>query len=183
MTSLMFPLDNAKVSWDTKFTQSWDIAEQKTASGRRRTLCQQTLPAWVINVTYPMLTKAEKDALLGFYAQCKGKFMSFWYKDAEEHFVRWLDLEKGSDGTYQCLINYGGFTEPALKVDDLKVFVDGICTYNFTEQNGKITINTTGAVSASYDYYWRVCFGVSISISQKFQDFYTANIKLEVVRE
>lgn len=182
MSDLIFPLGN-KISWDTKISQTWDVAEQKSASGRRRTLCQQTLPGWTIEVSYPNLTKAERDTLLGFYAQCKGKFNSFYYRDDEICVANNVTLTKGTDGKYQCLITHGGFGESAEKVSDLVVKVNGTATTNYTESKGKITISTSGTVTASYKWYWKVCFASGLSISQKFADYYAANLKLEVVRE
>lgn len=182
MTTLEFPLNEKNVSWDTTFSQQWDVTEQKTASGRRRTLCQQVLPAYTIGITYPMLTKAEKDTLLGFYAQCKGRWQSFWYKDAESR-LEGVTLEKGADNKYQCLIAYNGFTEPAEKVSNVKVYVNGIETKNFTESNGKIDVSGSGTVTADYDYYWKVCFNGSLSITQKFEDLYSVSLAFEVVRE
>lgn len=184
MTTLEFPLNEKKVRWDTSFTEEWDVAEQKTASGRRRTLCQQALPSYSISVNYPALSRAEKDTLLGFYAQCKGRWQSFWYKDAESH-LEGVTLEKGTDNKYQCLIVYNGFVENAEKVSNVKVYVNGIETKNFTESNGKITVSAGAGdvITAEYDYYWKVCFGGSLSIGQIFEDLYTVGLTFEVVRE
>lgn len=180
---LYFPLNDKGLSWETTIQQTWEVVEQKSASGRRRTLCQQTLPGWQINVSYPMITKAERDTLLGFYAQCRGKFESFFFSDPEQFHIEKQALVKGTDGKYQLLSSYGGYVEPVEKVKDLKVFVNGVETQNFTESNGKITVSTSGTVTASYDYYWKVCFTNNLSISQKFADYYSVSLALEVVRE
>lgn len=183
MSDLIFPLGN-KISWDTKISQTWDVAEQKSASGRRRTLCQQTLPGWTIEVSYPNLTKAERDTLLGFYAQCKGKFNAFYFRDDEICQVTDLSLTKGTDNKWQCVIPYGDFNEPAEKVTDLVVKVNGNVTTVYNETKGKIAVyGNVRTVTASYKWYWKVCFASGLSISQKFADYYAANLKLEVVRE
>lgn len=180
---LYFPLNDKGISWETTIQQTWEVVEQKSASGRRRTLCQQTLPGWRINVSYPMITKTERDALLGFYAQCRGKFQSFFFSDPEQCHMEKQLLTKGADGKYQLISSYGGYVEPVEKVKDLKVFVDGTEVTSFTESAGKISLNTSGTVTASYDYYWKVCFGNNLSIVQKFADYYSVALSLEVVRE
>lgn len=182
MSDLVFPIPNGRASWQKNMSQSWDIIEEKSASGRRRTLCQQVLPAWSMDAKFPNLNRNEKDILLGFYAQCRGRFRSFWYKDYDNHVEKQI-LQKLQDGRYQCVVVVGGYYEVVEKVDNLKVFVNGVETNNFTEEDGKITLSTTSEVTASYDFYWKVCFSGAISISQKFQDLYSASVKLEVVRE
>lgn len=180
---LFFPLNNKKMSWETTMQQHWEVVEQKSASGRRRTLCQQTLPGWTINISFPMLTKSERDTLLGFYAQCRGKFESFFFMDEEQCHVEKQLLDIEADGTYQLVCNYAGYTEPVERVANLKVFVNGTETTAFTENNGVLTVETEGTVTATYDYYWKVCFGNNLSIAQKFADYYSASLTLEVVRE
>lgn len=180
---LYFPLNNKKMSWETTMQQTWDVVEQKSASGRRRTLCQQTLPGWTINISFPMLTRTERDILLGFYAQCKGKFESFFFTDEEQCHVEQQVLNVGTDGTYQLVSNYAGYVEPVERVANLKVFVNGIETTAFTEDNGVLMVDAEGDVTATYDFYWKVCFGNNLSIAQKFADYYSASLTLEVVRE
>jgi len=184
MSNLFFPIDNGRAAWGSTITPAWSVEEQKTASGRRRTLCQQSYPSWVISLSFNDLTKAERDNLLGFYAQCKGSFRSFYYKDFTDHKVTGRTLGKNSDGTYQCVIPFNGYVEPAEYVDNLTVYVDGVKqTSGYTVSGGKITLSTTGVVTADYDYYWKVCFGDSMSFTEVFNDLYKASVKLEVVRE
>lgn len=180
---LYFPLNDKEISWETTIQQTWEVVEQKSASGRRRTLCQQTLPGWKISVSYPMITKAERDTLLGFYAQCRGKFQSFFFSDPEQFHMEKQLLAKGTDGKYQLVSDFGGYVEPVEKAKDLKVFVNDVEVTDFTESDGKIELSTGGVVTASYDYYWKVCFTNSLSVAQKFADYYSVSLSLEVVRE
>ena len=183
MANLFFPIDTALVSWNTKATQAWDVIEEKAASGRRRTLCQQKLPGWVFNIKFPRLTDEEQAKLLGFYTQCKGKFRSFLYKDYTYCLVKGQQLGKSADGKYQCVIPFGDSVEPAEYVDNVTVYINGVKTNAFTVEDGKIAVSTNGVVTADYEYYWRVCFEEKISIINIFQDVYSASLSLRVVRE
>lgn len=183
MANLFFPIDTGLVSWNTKISQTWDVEEVKSASGRRRTLCQQKLPGWTLSVKFPALTYEEQAALLGFYSRCKGNWNSFLYKDYTYCFVRKQQLGKGTDGKYQCVIPLGDSVEATEYVDNVRVYIDGKRTDNFTVENGKISLTTNGVVTADYEYYWRVCFDKNISISNIFEDVYSVSLTLKVVRE
>lgn len=185
-TNLIFPLDPNKVAWTTSISQKWEVAEQKTASGRRRTLCQQTLPGWTINVTFPMITRAERDILLGFYAQCKGKWQSFWFMDAEHNHAEKVELVSPTgDNHFQLMANVSGFYEPVEKVTNLHVFLNNeeIPDSQYILRGGELIVTSNREKRASYDYYWKVCFADTLTISQKFEDYYSVSLKLEVVRE
>lgn len=183
MANLFFPIDSSLVAWKSKISQGWDVSEEKAASGRRRTLCQQKLPGWTIEVNFPELTHEEQAALLGFYARCKGSWNSFLYKDYTYCEVKGQQLGKGADGDYQCIIPFDGYVEPAEYVDNLVVYVDGKKITNYTVANGKIKLTTNGVVTADYEYYWRVCFDKKLSITNVFMDVYSASLSLRVVRE
>lgn len=60
-----------KFSWNSTFEEKWNTTVQKSASGRVRTLTNQLYPAWTIKASYPALTDAQADELLGFVALIK----------------------------------------------------------------------------------------------------------------
>lgn len=66
-----------KFSWNSTFEEKWNTTVQKSASGRVRTLTNQLYPAWAIKASYPALTDAQADELLGFVALIKGSFEAF----------------------------------------------------------------------------------------------------------
>ena len=185
MSNLFFPIDPGLVSWETTISQGWDVAEAKSAAGRRRTLCRQQYPAWQFAITFSCLNKEERDILLGFFAACKGKWKSFFYKDYTDCYVEGQQLAGNADGSYQCAIPFNGFIEHAEYVDNVKVYINGVETKEFTTKGGRIYLNsyTNGIVTADYEYYWRVCFQNSIEIAELFQDIFKASLTLEVVRE
>lgn len=186
-TTAIFPLEMGSEAWNSGITQEWDVAEAKAASGRRRTLVTQTLPGLAFDVKYNALTKAQRDSLVGFYAQMKGGFNSFWWMDYSHHHADRQTLTAGTDSKYQCLIVDGNFAENAEKVANLNVFINGTETTNFTESGGKITIAAvvpSGAVvTATYDYYYKVAFADKLTIKEKFIGIYEVSVKLKVVRE
>ena len=92
-------------------------------------------------------------------------------------------LPKNADGTYQCIIPFNGNVEPAEYVDELKVYINGVETKNYTLNGGRISLVTSGVVTADYEYYWKVCFGSEIQIIELVPDVFRTSMVLEVVRE
>lgn len=187
MADLYFPLNSGLASWGTSVTQQWQITESKSASGRRRTLCQQLYPSWEFSLSFPKLTKQERDILLGFYSSCQGKFKSFFYKDFTDYRVEGQVLNQGADGLYRFVIPFQGYVEPCERVDNVTIYVDGQRVTEYEIIGGKVEVYLTGegehTVTADYDYYWRMSFGNSISFTEIFKNLYKVSLKLEVVRE
>lgn len=183
MTNI-FPINANRTSWDTTITQSWDVEEATSSSGRRRTLTQQTYPNWKFSVKFPHLTKSEVNSLIGFYAKMKGKWGSFYYQDFEHHHIEDAELTKQGNN-YYCQSDLSTSFEPVSYVTNLKVYIDGVQTNSFTQTNGVITFENSisGTVTATYDYYYLVSFGKDLSVKQIFDDLYTVSLDLVVVRE
>lgn len=181
----VFPLVPGTEDWESSYKQSWVVTAEKTASGRRRTLANQSLPGIMYSLAFKGLSKAERDVLVGFYAQQKGAWGSFWYKDFSHHAAIGQILPKGSDGKYQCLIVDNNYVEPAEKVEVSKVYVDGEATTDYTESGGKLTVPEAGSgtVTADYEYYRRVAFNGDLIFKEAYTDCYNVSVKLEVVRE
>lgn len=180
-----FPLDTGLVSWDTSISQQWDVEEAKTASGMRRTLVQQALPRWTFSLNFPALSKQQADSLLGFFARMRGSWGGFLYKDYENHHVDNAELLQQGE-SYYCRTNLATMFEQCHAVENLHVFVDGAEVTDFTEENGVITfegIDIEGVVTATYDYYYLVCFKNSIELKQVFDNVFKVSLTLEVVRE
>jgi len=185
MADYYFPIDGGLVSWDTEITENWDVDIAVTASGRRRTLCQQVMPGWTFTLNFPKLSKSQVDELLRFYASMKGQWGSFWYKDYEYHHMEKTVLGKVGTNTYQCIAALGAYAEPAGKVSDLEVFVDGSSFDKRVMSDGKLNLGVSdgAVVTATYDYYFLVCFKDALQIKQIYKDVYSVNINLGVVRE
>ena len=187
MAEIIFPLDAHKVKWESSITQSWSVEEQTSASGKRRALTYQSLPAWQFDIEFPALSLAERDTLLAFYSRVQGSLIPFYYKDTESYKAENLQLPKNTDGSYQLVANMHGQQEPVMYADLLKVYVDGVLqdTSAYKLDRGAIVFTTapTGKVTASYEYYWRVCFATSaLAIDQVFKDVFDVSLSLKVVR-
>ncbi len=189
MSELLFPLDARKVEWTSEVDQSWTVNEQTSASGKRRAISSQTLPAWEFSLSFPLLSAEEKDTLLAFCTRVKGSLIPFYYKDAESYKATKLTLPKNTDGTYQLVANMHGQQEPVYYVDQLHVYVDGTeqDATAYTVDRGAIKFSTapasTAVVTASYEWYWKVCFADSkLKVSQIFQDLFSIDVDLKVVR-
>lgn len=189
MASLIFPLDAKKVKWSSSVDQSWEVNEQVSASGKRRAISYQSLPAWTFAIEFPYLTSQEKDQLFAFYTRVKGQLVPFFYKDAENYKVENLTLIKNSDGTYQLVANMHGQQEPVEYADNIKVYVDGTeqSASSYTLDRGAIKFTTapasTAVVKASYEYYWEVVFAKSkLTIKQLYKNAFSVSLSLKVVR-
>lgn len=178
----VFPISAGKAAWQSTISPAWTTVEQITASGRRRALSTQLYPKWTLSAKFQGLTNAEAETLLGFWNARRGTFESFYYKDFTHYKAEGQRLAQNPDGSYQCVSIIGGYTEPVNKVDNLHVYVNGVETTSYTEADGRIRLSATGIVTADYEYYFRVHFASSISVTEKFYDFNEVSIKLEVVR-
>ena len=178
-----------KESWKQNWQSSWtNNAIQTTASGRIRTLTTQMYPFWTIYLQYNHLTDKEADELQGFVNQCRGSNSFFWYKDYQRYRTEMQVLAKNPDGnTFQCVANIGGFIEPVFKVDNITVFINGIQTENYSEQDAVITIESTlqpdDVVTASYDFYFKCYFKDNgLTIYRNFINSNNVALNLAVAR-
>lgn len=184
MAEKIFPLDAGMTAWSSTKSQTWSITESSSASGRRRAICSQAYPQYTFNVTFNVLTDDELATLAGFYSLCKGALIPFYYKDAIDYHVEKQSLA-GNNGTYQCVIKSGDYVEPCYFVENLHVYIDGVETKNFTEANGAINVSgagTNSAITATYDYYWRVRFNGDLSVTQILDNINRVTLKLTTVR-
>ena len=177
----VFPLDASKISWSTKLKAKWDVTSFKSVGQMRKALVQQDRPSWTFDISFPMLDKRQIDTLLGFHAKCKGSWHPFWYKDYERYAVLGKALEL-VDGSYQATIPFGEYEEPAHLIDHVVMWVNGVKSNSFTVDGGRITTTATGDVKFDYEYYYKVVFADTLTISQKFYDMYSISLTLEVVQ-
>lgn len=182
MAENIFPLNTGKVAWETKKKQKWDVFSYESASGMRKTLVQQKYPKWVFDISFPALNRREVDMLLSFYARCKGPWLPFFYKDYEIFEVVGRELAKGIDSSYQAVIPCDVYEEPALLIDNVRMWVNGERSRDFTVDGGRIQTAVTGSIKFDYEYYFQVAFANSIAVSQLFHDIYKVSLSLEVVR-
>lgn len=181
----IFPIDSGKASWYSNLEPTWEIKEHKTASGRRRALCTQTLPTYTFSLEFPALTDEEMQTLLDFHAARRGSFEPFYYKDPLHHRFEDRELEKQADGTYHCYINKGELLETAPYVDNVTVKVDGEINTDYEITDGCIAFrsgNVEGKVTVSYDYYYQVTFGSSIVFTEIFTNVHKVSLTLVTAR-
>ena len=183
MTDYVFPLDASKISWDTKIKPKWDVTSFWSVGQVRKALVQQEHPGWTFDISFPKLDEYQKDTLLGFHAQCKGSLHPFFYKDYEHYAVLGKTLQQGTDGKYQAVIPYADYEEPASRIDHVVMWVDGVKSDAFTVEGGKITTTASGTdIKFDYEYYFKVIFPDSITVTQLHFDWYKVSLQLEVVQ-
>lgn len=163
MTLSKFPVQlQGRVAYNSSKQQSWDSEVYESASGRYRSLSNQLYPKWKIHVLIQPLTDADARLLMGFVAARKGGYEPFLWKDAEDCHEQGITLANVSPLVYQAVAKFGNYVEPVEYIENVKVYVDGTETSDYTVSNGYITFESapaTGAVvTADYDYYWKVRF-------------------------
>ncbi len=182
MTDYIFPLDASKISWNTKLKSKWDVTSFRSVGQVRKALVQQSCPLWTFDIEFPVLDKHEVDRLLAFHALCKGSWHPFWYKDYERYAVLGKELEL-VDGSYQAVIPFGDYEEAASKIDHVVMWVDGVRSDDFTVDGGQIMVTASGtSIKFDYEYYYKVVFADTITVSQQFYDMYKVSLQLEVVQ-
>lgn len=185
MSERIFPLSSGQTAWESSITQTWTVTEKLSASGRRRAISNQLYPTYTFEADFGTLSDSEVATLLGFYATCKGSLLPFWYKDYNSR-IEMQELPRDSTGAYQCFVKNGGYVEACYKVDNLRVYVDGTETLEFSEAAGLITlkegIEVKHNVCATYEYYRYVKFSEDLSITQLAPNINSASLKLETVR-
>lgn len=184
MAERFFPLEAGSAAWNSSVSQAWEVTQTETASGRRRAICSQLYPKLSFNVSFTALDDKNLSLLMGFYAKCKGTLLPFFYKDYGAR-VELQELSRDESGKYQLFIKNGGYVLPCEKADNVSVYVDDKETVDFTLDGDVLTVpaaTVKSVVKASFDYYWRVRFTDTLSVTQTFADVNNVNLKLVTVR-
>lgn len=176
-----------RFSWNSTFAEKWNTTVQKSASGRVRTLTNQLYPAWTITASYPALTDAQADELLGFAALVKGSFEAFLWLDPEHNAEEGVPIVQLTDNKYQCVACVGGHVEPVEYVEDITIYVGGqkARESDYSVYGGVVTFvrPPAGRVTADYTYCWKVLFADDgLTITKKFKNVNTCSVTLEVIR-
>ena len=202
----IFPLDPSKIQWSSKIKPKWDVTKYVSAGQGRKTLTHQAYPTWQFDITFPMLSRQEVDTLLAFHMFTKGSWNPFFYKDYERHDAN-VTLKDGETYYYKANglpliipLSVGGYTfgEPCYMADYVRVYRDGVeDTENFeveADDSGQLRVYLTDVeteegtlqstvITATYEYYYRVAFQDSITVTEKFRDIYSASLTLETVKQ
>ena len=182
MSARIFPLDTGLANWNDGFVAKWDVQQAESASGLTRAIVEQDLPKYEFSVKFNAIHGADIEAILGFYNLCKGQLLPFFIKLADHCSVKGQLLARGSDGKYQLVKSAGGYVEPVLHADKIKVYVNGTETSAYTYADGKLSLTASGEVTADYEYYERVRFGDQLSYTQIFANLYSCSIKVVTAR-
>ena len=165
MTIAKFPPAlQGKCAYNSTKSQKWNTEIHESASGRSRSLSNQLYPKWKISVLLQPLSDVEARVLHGFVAVCKGSHEPFLWKDAEDYHEQGIQLAAVSSGKYQAVMKMGNYVEPVEYIENVSVYVNGTkqASNAYTVSNGYIIFGTTpasnAAVTADYDYYWKVRF-------------------------
>jgi uncharacterized protein (TIGR02217 family) len=173
------------MAWNSQKTQRWDTIIQKSGSGRRKSFSRWAYPEWVIDCSYTCLDTETIKKAYGFFAMVRGQFQPFLWKDPEDYQetkVR-IGTGNGANKTFQLLRAYGGlYTEPVRDIvsGTLKVLVNDLPVTAALGADGQVALAAPpangAAVTASFEYYWRVAFdGDELTWTNFWYGFYRLN--------
>ena len=178
-----FPLDASKISWSSKLKAKWDVTSFRSAGQMRKAIIRQDRPLWTFSIDFPQLSKSEVDELLAFHAARRGSWQPFLYKDFERYAVIGKTLQQDASMKYIATVPFGGYEEPAAYIDNVRLWVDGQKSNEFTVSGGLISTTATGEeMKFDYEYYFKVVFADQISVNQIFYNLYSVGLTLEVVQ-
>ena len=143
------------LSFGSTKTPEFKTNIKQSVSGYEARATLRAYPLWHFQLSYEFLrtdpTINELKTLVGFFLQCKGGYTTFLYKDPYDYTVSTQTFGVG-DGTstkFQLIRDFGGFVDIVQAPNNFTIYIDGVSTTAFTQNNGLITFNTppsSGAV-------------------------------------
>ncbi len=175
------------MAWDSQKTARWSTKVQNSGSGKRKSLSQWAYPEWEIECSYTCLNPAEIEQAAGFFNLVRGKFQPFLWKDPEDYKQTKVRIGTGNgvNTDFQLLRNLAN-----LYVEPVKDVVAGTLTVYAEDNQIIVTIGTDGgittatppaegaAITASFEYYWRVAFD---SDELNYTNFWYSYYKLKKI--
>lgn len=129
MTDLFFP-HLPGLSWGCVKTPIWSTKIYTSIGGVEVRTASFTYPIWKFRLSYEMLRGGqafnEINQLMGFFNQCRGALLPFWYQDPHDHMANRepIGLSSSCQCDYTLVRTLGGFTEPVHVVNlDHQIFV------------------------------------------------------------
>lgn len=172
------------MAWSSTKTEQWDVTVMKSGSKKRKTFTSQAYPEWVIKCSYTALNNDEIEQLAGFVAKVKGQLLPFLWKDFEDYKQEKVRIGTGNGVTkdFQLLRNYADeYAEPIYDIvpGTLTVYVDGIAVPYTLGTDGLVSLTSAAAngkaVTASFEYYWRMAFDDSVTWENFWYSYYKLN--------
>lgn len=185
-----FPEEIKGFGWNSTWKQKWNTTIQESGSGKSRAMTNQLYPKWIITETVGWMNDDEANILMGFVALVKGAFEPFLWKDHSNYHLEKQTLAMVTSGTYQCVVKFGDYVEPAQYVENVSVYKNGtkVASSGYSISGGNIVFKTapttSDVITATYDYLWKVRFSDDgMGITRIFDDIdKSSSFKLEVVR-
>ena len=184
MSLLVFP-QLPTMEWNSTKKQKWNTKIQKSGSGRRKSLALWSYPEWEIRCSYKALNPDHIEDAAGFCAQVRGQHQPFLWLDPEDYRqtgVR-IGVGAGAQTQFYLIRNLANrYVEPVTDVvpGTLTVYEDGVPVSFVMGDDGLIILQapavTGAAITASFDYYWRVAFANDdIDWSNFWYNYYKLN--------
>lgn len=186
----VFP-ENISIGWESKKTLRWETTVKKSSSGVRKAMTNWAYPEIEIECQLVGLSDAQSVLVQGFICSLYGRLAPFLWRDFEDRREEDAALGTG-DGAitdFQLFRMAGTFRLPVTDVvaDTLTVNVDGVSTQVALLDGGVVRFASApasgAAISASFDYYWRVAFADDeTEFDSQFLNIGKSTIKMVTVR-
>jgi uncharacterized protein (TIGR02217 family) len=177
MSNLVFPVLQS-IEYPVMKTPQFNTTVQKSKSGRRVAIQEQTIPLWKWKMSFSALrsnkiragqTYDDYSRLMGFFLQVGGSFDSFLYSDPTANTLtnEQISTGNGVNVGFQIARTFGGYVEPLYEiVAGLVVKVNGVTktlTTDYTiNSSGVITFvvapPNTQPITVTGTYMYRCCF-------------------------
>jgi len=161
---LIYPDSLLGLTLDRTKTPQFSTNIKKSVSGYEVRTPLMAYPLWKFALKYDFLrtdaNNNELKTLVGFYLQCKGSSETFYFKDPYDYTVenQVIGVGNGINKNFQIIRNYGGFIDLIQSPTNYSIFVNGIETTAFTEENGVVIFNSApssgSTITFSGEFYY-----------------------------
>jgi hypothetical protein len=143
MSNEIFPSTLAGYAWDSKKKPVFNNIVHSPVTGRDIRIALYSQPVYEFTLTNQWLTKADKDALMGFFLARRGQFDSFLYADEDCVAVADPFGNFTVNAAFQLIKHTGGFAHTVNNVAGMPA----IYLANRLLDGYEYSINATGLVA------------------------------------
>lgn len=179
MSQEIFPVLNG-LSWTRKKVAMWSTQVQTSFSGIEKRNGAWSYPRWKFSLTFDWLEddgtiNGDLQQIVGLFNRMQGKFEDWLYEDPEDNAVtkQAIGIGDGNLKEFQLVRAFGNFVEPVRGVKNgASIYVDDVLyqdPYTISD-TGLLTFTNapTGAITATFGYYFRVRFNEDVAEFEQF---------------
>ncbi len=179
MSNAIFPTLPG-MSWNVVKQPEFSTIIHRAISGKEIRGCFWSYPLWTFKLSFEVIRNDatnELKTLMGFFLQRQGSYDTFLFEDPDDKAVtgQTIGMGNGTTTMFQLVRTFGGFTEPIFNLNGSpSIYLNGVLqTSGYSVgSTGIVTFATAPgngvAVTASFNYYFRVRFTHDLAEFSKF---------------